>query len=293
MCGIYKITNLINNKKYIGQSIDIEKRWQRHKIEAQKSNPQEILYQAIQKYGIDNFKFEVIEECNSEQLNQREIYWIAYYHTFIKDNKCQGYNMTKGGNNTAGYLKGKPVEQYDLEGNYITFYESAAAASRATGINNSLISACCRGEITHAKMFQWKYLSDNKIIQKLNNPIINNITVYQFDSKGKLIAKYSNLLEASKKTGIQKNSICNVCRLKAKTAGGYIWRYEYNKDLLITNIPHKASKRVGQYSLNGELLNIYNSINEAGEQTGINKANIGQVCSNKRKTAGNFIWKFL
>ena len=63
MTGIYKITNLINNKIYIGQSVDIKKRWATHKRQAfiKGKEYDKYLYRAIRKYGIDNFSFEIIE----------------------------------------------------------------------------------------------------------------------------------------------------------------------------------------------------------------------------------------
>lgn len=93
--GIYKITNLINNNAYIGLSINIEKRWQAHKERSQDQNNKEynkILYAAFRKYGIDNFKFEILEICQPQELKQKEIYWIAYYDTYRN-----GYNATPGG----------------------------------------------------------------------------------------------------------------------------------------------------------------------------------------------------
>lgn len=96
--GIYKITNLSNNKFYIGQSINIEKRWIKHKqISSQKnSNCYDYpLYRAIRKYGIENFKFEIVELCEESQLNEKEIYWI---YTLNSTNNDIGYNICNGGN---------------------------------------------------------------------------------------------------------------------------------------------------------------------------------------------------
>ena len=59
MIGIYKITNLINDKKYVGQSIHIDRRWKEHIYQ----NRNSAIHQAIEKYGIENFIFEIIEEC--------------------------------------------------------------------------------------------------------------------------------------------------------------------------------------------------------------------------------------
>lgn len=82
MIGIYKITNKINAKWYIGQSNDIERRWREHKncgINKSK-NTEYPLYRAIRKYGIDNFEFEILEECHLEELLKLE---QRYYDHFI------------------------------------------------------------------------------------------------------------------------------------------------------------------------------------------------------------------
>lgn len=72
MTGIYQITNTTNNKKYIGQSVNITDRWREHRKRANYST--EYLYQAMRKYGISNFVFEVLEECLVEELNDKERY---------------------------------------------------------------------------------------------------------------------------------------------------------------------------------------------------------------------------
>ena len=81
MIGIYSITNKLNNKRYIGQSIDIEKRWKQHilcGIGADKAGNNK-LYPAMLTFGVENFTFEIIEECEKEQLGERERYWQEYF----------------------------------------------------------------------------------------------------------------------------------------------------------------------------------------------------------------------
>ena len=72
MIGIYKITKKIDGKSYIGQSNDIQRRFNEHKTKKGL-----IIDQAIQKYGVSAFNFEILEECSLEELNSREKYWIA------------------------------------------------------------------------------------------------------------------------------------------------------------------------------------------------------------------------
>ena len=92
MKGIYKWTNLVNNKVYIGKSVNIPKRLREYKYEVEKNNQRPII-RALQKYGFQNFKFEIIENCNhlsDEKLLEREQYWMNYYNS---QNPQFGYNI--------------------------------------------------------------------------------------------------------------------------------------------------------------------------------------------------------
>lgn len=112
MIGIYKITNLINGKCYIGQSRDIKRRFSRHKSHS-KQNSHYPLYRAFNKYGIENFSFEIIEECLIDELDAKEIYWIDFYNSC-----CNGYNQTAGGqgssNGTVKLSQEDVIVIYDL-----------------------------------------------------------------------------------------------------------------------------------------------------------------------------------
>lgn len=106
--GIYKITNLLNNKIYIGQSKDIYARYnQHHKYEYKNESRADFhLYQAFKKYGLDSFSIEVVELCPLDELNDKEIYWIEYYDSFK-----QGYNMTAGGSNFSPNIHSAETER--------------------------------------------------------------------------------------------------------------------------------------------------------------------------------------
>lgn len=92
---IYKITNLINNKVYIGQTIKtLEERWRAHLWCANKNDCKH-LYQSIIKYGKENFSVEVIDNANDlDELNEKERYWVSYYNSL---NPRLGYNNIDGG----------------------------------------------------------------------------------------------------------------------------------------------------------------------------------------------------
>lgn len=91
---IYKITNNINNKIYIGQTIrSLEKRWKEHIFKSKSGTHMNLpLARAIRKYGAENFTISLVEEVADEELNDKEKYYINYY-----DSYHTGYNATLGG----------------------------------------------------------------------------------------------------------------------------------------------------------------------------------------------------
>ena len=92
-CGIYKITNLINQKTYIGQAVNLSDRIRTHvKAGLGIDTPNSILYKAMRKDGVENFSFEILEYCDPVDLNDREKIWIGYFSS-----QEWGYNMTGGG----------------------------------------------------------------------------------------------------------------------------------------------------------------------------------------------------
>lgn len=98
MIGIYKITNIINGKSYIGLSTHVEDRWEYHQNPYNWNREKnKLFYQAIKKYGIDNFQFEVLEECSADELSEKEKFYVEKYDTYYN-----GYNMTTGGEDYHG-----------------------------------------------------------------------------------------------------------------------------------------------------------------------------------------------
>ena len=118
MIGIYLITNKVNGKKYVGQSVNIERRFSEHLRSGQPEkyshkNERDIntpIHLAMQKYGIQCFSLTILEECEQSQLNERERYWINYYKS---NNKQFGYNILAGGQDNFA-LKGELHSQAKL-----------------------------------------------------------------------------------------------------------------------------------------------------------------------------------
>ena len=178
MTGIYSITCKATNKKYIGQSVSIKRRWATHKRELKQNihyNCQ--LQHAYNKYGEDNLVYEILELCPREKLNEREEFYIKLFDSY-KD----GYNQDVGGCNISGQnnpmygIKGKEaprfkdfILQLSSDGKIINTFESSCQASKVTGISTGSILKCLYGwqgkgydgKIAHSvKGFQFIYQQD-------------------------------------------------------------------------------------------------------------------------------------
>ena len=163
MAVIYKITNIINNRGYVGQTMHSpEKRWKNHLYVAKTDGPM-VISRAIRKYGEKNFKFEVIEECLAEEINSRETHWIEYHDTFHN-----GYNSSMGGEGSGLGVKrkrgavhphAKAVDCYDLEGKYLCTYGSRGEAAWETARTNNSesINSCIDGKTFQAFGHRWAW----------------------------------------------------------------------------------------------------------------------------------------
>lgn len=128
---IYKITNTLNDKVYIGQTIKtVQKRFTQHKNNSNKEYfSQIVLYKAFNKYGIENFICEEIEEVPNDKLDEREKYWIEYYDSYF-----DGYNSTLGGRATQLYN----WDTDDIIEKYMIL-KSARAVAKEIGCDHSTI----------------------------------------------------------------------------------------------------------------------------------------------------------
>lgn len=110
LTGIYCIENMVNHKKYVGKSENLEHRTKSIRkciencVEPDWKVRNSYLTNSIKKYGIKNFSIYILEECPPEILSEREKYWISELHTYRGDPLCHGYNLTLGGEGVSGLI---------------------------------------------------------------------------------------------------------------------------------------------------------------------------------------------
>ena len=154
---IYSFTNLINDKRYIGLTTNPELRKSRHIEYSKDINCQAPLYRAIRKYGLENFKFEIIEhDVPIELLSEREKFWIKEF-----DSMNNGYNSTPGGEGGNTYAK-KTSEEMEIIGRKI----SEALKGSNNGNHGQYVGSrnAMYNVIPHNKFIYLKDIKTNKLV---------------------------------------------------------------------------------------------------------------------------------
>lgn len=226
MIGIYKIENKINHKIYIGQSIDIQKRWSCHL--ALYHNSASKLHLAMKEDGVENFFLTILEECSREELDEKERYWISFYNSVQ-----EGYNNTEGGTKSfRNITQEKKIFQYDLEGKFIQEFNSMQEAAKAVGLSGANLTTCCQGKQKTVGGFQWSYEKKDFLTPVINERNQNHIwssnkrKINQYSKSGNFIATFESAHEAARINNIKSSShITECCNGKRKTCSGYIWKY--------------------------------------------------------------------
>lgn len=262
MTGIYKIENLVNGKVYIGQAVDIECRWISH-ISMLKNNKHHSkhLQNSWNKYGEENFKFEIIEECSFEELNEKEIYWINKF----KEN-C--YNLTSGGDGGDTFSKRGVISQ-EITRNKLSVVQRNRLKN---GVSIE----------TRKKMAMSKYGNTWNKGRKHTQESIENMRLAKLGKKRKPFKHHPHSLETRQKISLSNKGKHSVNYQSTETR-------KQSSERMKKNNPARKSP-VLQFDLDNNLLNEFNSIKEAKLATNI--VSISDCCRGLQKTAGGFIWKY-
>jgi group I intron endonuclease len=253
--GIYSIVNNINGKVYIGQSVNIYKRWKEHINMDSKS----LIHRAIQKYGEQNFTFSIIKSISSDSpinrilLNCYECFFIKQYNATNRD---KGYNITSGGN------------QYTIS--------KEACMERSVRLQGHLVSAETR-----------KKIGDKNRGRKRSPEVIAKIRAsslgrkHTAETKRKIAEGQKNRAPISDET---RRKIGDASRRRVETDISREHKRQAGK--------RRKHPELWKPVLCVETGIIYESAFSAGKDVHTNRANITQVCKGTAKTAGGYHWQY-
>lgn len=287
MAYIYKITNLVNNKVYIGETIcEIRVRWNQHKSTSFNPNSHAYNYHihcSIRKYGIENFKIEEIEQCLDEERFKRETCYILLYESYKPE---KGYNYSVEGEGPTLYLTQ----------DFLNYWEQGFQVGE---IAEQM--GCHRGTVS--KRLHANGISHEEIMKRYGEYVSqrDGKPVQQYSLTGEYIKTFPST-QSCEKEGFQQSAVSNVCRQVQKSAYGYLWKYENDERdiqewIIIYNNKldaGKPKKKIGQYNKEtNELIQIFESGADAARYIGLDDKSCICRAARKNGSSHGFKWRYL
>lgn len=183
-------------------------------------------WNAIEKYGYENFEVKILAEVPLDIIDEEEIFYI---HIYDSTNEEKGYNIDTGGQNSIfDTLNSIVVYQYDLDGNFVQEYPSIADAARALNIYHSGIRKALHHPEKRAADSYWRFEKHDKIEpSKMWNHQPHAKKIYRYSSKtGELIDEFDSVREANRITGISRPTIQSHISGKVKIGKDYTFRLD-------------------------------------------------------------------
>jgi len=232
VCGVYKITNRVNGKCYVGCSVDVRLRWVDHRARRHRNHHLSIS-RAFRKYGIDNFSFELLEQCTPEVLGEREIHWIAELRP--------EYNRTFGGAGRLG-LRLSPEAKAILSRKGKEQWRKMTPEQQRQRVENNLIgplpghkrswemrqriSATLTGRRTGPFSQERKDAIRTGVLKRGPDwGVARWKQIAQVNDIGRVIWFWAAVKLAASELGIHPSAITAVLKGRRKHAGGFRWFY--------------------------------------------------------------------
>lgn len=265
MAFIYKITNLQNNKVYIGQtSTSLERRFRQHQIAAFTLQLKRPLYNAMRKYGIENFKIDLLEEVAPTEVSAREQFYIKLYESFAPLGK--GYNATRGGEGNI-LLDYEYIYQLWHEG------KSIAEISLIIGANRYGIRGVLKA-LPDYNEFESRVRGNNY------QHSLRLKAIYQYSPEGNYITSYKSVSEAADSLKVSAKSLFFALTNQGQLAASCQWSYE--KVDALKPVQHKVRKykqTVLEIDIDGNVLAEYESASAAAKALALDSCYIRTACN--------------
>lgn len=246
---IYKITNTVTKKCYIGETENYTRRWSKHKNSIKYKEGCPLLKASMKKYGVDKFKFDILIICFDEDLEKYEREYIKKYNSKTPN----GYNILDGGqlgNGMTGYKhteatinKIKEKGRLFREANpnhYETYREKHKQSMDKIDLSTLVkqsekFQKAMANRIGHSVSDESKqkisdslkeYYKNNQQKPHLVNTTTMNKAIVQYDKDNNMVKEYISIAEAGRTSGVKKGNIQQMLSGNTKSAGGFIWKYK-------------------------------------------------------------------
>lgn len=289
---IYLITNILNKKKYIGQTRKQKPIYRFNEHASLYNNSKCEIDEDMRKYGKTNFNFEILQyiECKTQSelislLNELEIKHIEIHNTY----KGYGYNKTLGGDSNKHL--GVSVDKYDIDGNFINNYETISDAICTIDAESiTSILQVCRGERNTCGDYVWRFKGEAFDKFSIEDKKLKKVDVYSTD--GKFIETLGSLIDAAQKYKVVISTIqaCCVGRIRI-VKDNYVFRY-HNEAFDKYEIFRTDKKPVDVYNYQKDLINKFDSIKEAADYYNTTPITISEACYGVTMTIHGNVFRF-
>ena len=224
---VYLAVNKTNGKLYVGKTTKTLSNRIRGHIRASRSKKHWFFHDALRKYGLDNFEWQILKYCASAmEMN----YWESHYIDFFRSNNPHyGYNLTSGGDGCVASPEVRKRISESLKGHKHSETTKRKLSEKAKEFNRGRrLSESSRNKIRQ-KLTGLTLPAERK--DKIRTKMLGNrngaTPVEQYDKNGNLIRRWNSVTDAAKTLGVHYSTISDVCRgaKHHKTCAGYIWRY--------------------------------------------------------------------
>lgn len=311
--GIYKIVSPSNNV-YIGQSINLYRRFQDYKNKLAKKQP--ALFRSFKKYGISLHKFEIIHDLpvdiTQKILNEYECLYMEMYIScgVVLLNVKEGGSNGRNSDESIKKANDKWKDWYkksDIAKQLASKLGSSNKGKKLTSEHIDKLSKIRKGkkkseqhrrrisEGNSGKKMNFTKEQKDAFVERTKAYVGNNrIMVVQYSISGDFIKEWSSATKAQEQIGVSRKLIQRCCKGTAGNAGGYIWAYK-GSSIDIDNAIRKTNptpKKINQYTLDGVFVKTCDSQTAAAKSVGSFTSAIGNCAKGKSKTAGGFKWEF-
>lgn len=318
--GIYMIKNLSNNKVYIGQSVNINKRWNDHKSKLENNKHENLHLQgAYNQYGQDCFEFSIICECEEKDLNRKEKFYINKYRSYMPE---YGYNLTKGGDSEYEFSEDiiekmrksheyeyVPVVQFSRDKTMVAKYNSLSEASRSVGGTPSGVRNCAvtfstgAGRSKTYKGYIWVFEEDLDRFNQIDiNTYLHKVTSfpvnkYEYPS-GKYVCTYSTVADAADSNNVSPDVISMCVRGVQNRSGDFTYRNakkvhgNHSINIEVKDKKPTNGRAVVGFNIATKEPLIYSKSIIALKKQGFHTGHIWQCCNGKKASYKGYIWQY-
>jgi len=238
--GIYTIENLITKKLYVGYTENFKERFCNHINTLNREvHGNEHLQKAWNKYGQENFSFEILVTCSLEFLESEEHYWCTILNVH---NPKYGYNIKathpeKGKitdndklriSNKLKSMAIRPIVMLDLNGNYLKEFSLVSDAAQHINTSPSSIHRVLIGKRDKFKDYLFVYKNEYDISKNYSYKDKRSKSICQYSLSGEFIKEWKSTMDIERELNISNSSISGCCKGKKHylSAGGYIWKFK-------------------------------------------------------------------